>query len=147
MTEQQHVFNLRLKGAAVNTHSWCSFCTQLPPHQHLNSRFWPLHLALILTSYFSTQQAHHGQVSLSALWSNVLIHRQKTRATLELTLFIFYQRFEPYTAQHLLLKSNCFMYFDQVLVAQSCLTFCDPWTVARQAPLSMKFSRQEYWRR
>ena len=27
-------------------------------------------------------------------------------------------------------------------VAQSCAT---PWTVARQAPLSMKFSRQEYW--
>ena len=26
--------------------------------------------------------------------------------------------------------------------AQSCLT---PWTVAHQAPLSMEFSRQEYW--
>ena len=26
-----------------------------------------------------------------------------------------------------------------------CLTLCDPWTVARQAPLSMGFSRQEYW--
>ena len=22
---------------------------------------------------------------------------------------------------------------------------CDPWTVARQAPLTMGFSRQEYW--
>ena len=32
-----------------------------------------------------------------------------------------------------------------VLVAQSCLTLCDPWTVAHQAPLSMEFSRQEYW--
>ena len=29
--------------------------------------------------------------------------------------------------------------------AQSCLTLCDPWTVAHQAPLSMGFSRQEYW--
>ena len=27
---------------------------------------------------------------------------------------------------------------------QSCLTLCDPWTVAGQAPLSMGFSRQEY---
>ena len=27
---------------------------------------------------------------------------------------------------------------------QSCL-FATPWTVARQAPLSMGFSRQEYW--
>ena len=32
-----------------------------------------------------------------------------------------------------------------VLDALSCPTLCDPWTVARQAPLSMGFSRQEYW--
>ena len=32
------------------------------------------------------------------------------------------------------------------LVAQSSLTLCDPWTVALQAPPSMEFSRQEYWR-
>ena len=32
------------------------------------------------------------------------------------------------------------------LVTQSCLTLClTPWTVACQAPLSMGFSRQEYW--
>ena len=28
---------------------------------------------------------------------------------------------------------------------QSCLTLCDPVDVARQAPLFMGFSRQEYW--
>ena len=32
-----------------------------------------------------------------------------------------------------------------VLVCSSCLTLVTPWTVARQAPLSMGFSRQEYW--
>ena len=31
-----------------------------------------------------------------------------------------------------------------LLVAQLCL-FVTPWTVAHQAPLSMEFSRQEYW--
>ena len=31
------------------------------------------------------------------------------------------------------------------LVTKSCLTLVTPWTVARQAPLSMGFSRQEYW--
>ena len=31
-----------------------------------------------------------------------------------------------------------------VLIAQLCLTLCNPWTVACQAPLSMEFSRQEY---
>ena len=30
-------------------------------------------------------------------------------------------------------------------VAQSCPTLSDPWTPAYQAPLSMGFSRQEYW--
>ena len=30
------------------------------------------------------------------------------------------------------------------LVTKSCPTLVTPWTVARQAPLSMGFSRQEY---
>ena len=29
--------------------------------------------------------------------------------------------------------------------AQSCPTLCNPWTEAYQAPLSLGFSRQEYW--
>ena len=35
--------------------------------------------------------------------------------------------------------------FSESEVAQSCPTHCDQWTVAHQAPLSMGFSRQEYW--
>ena len=31
------------------------------------------------------------------------------------------------------------------LVTQSCPTLVTLWTVARQAPVSMEFSRQEYW--
>ena len=31
------------------------------------------------------------------------------------------------------------------LVAKSCPTLVTPWTVACQAPPSMRFSRQEYW--
>ena len=30
-------------------------------------------------------------------------------------------------------------------VAQLCLTFCNPWTGDGQVPLSMEFSRQDYW--
>ena len=33
----------------------------------------------------------------------------------------------------------------KVLVAQSCLTLCIPMDCTHQAPLSMEFSRQEYW--
>ena len=33
-----------------------------------------------------------------------------------------------------------------IFVAQSCLTLCDPMGyIAHQAPLSVGFSRQEYW--
>ena len=32
-------------------------------------------------------------------------------------------------------------------VLSSVRLFATPWTVARQAPLSMEFSRQEYWSR
>ena len=32
-----------------------------------------------------------------------------------------------------------------VLVAQSCPTLCNSWTVACQSSLSMEFSRQDYW--
>ena len=35
----------------------------------------------------------------------------------------------------------------KVLVAQLCLTLCDPVNCFHQAPLSMEFSRQEYWSR
>ena len=33
----------------------------------------------------------------------------------------------------------------KVLVTQSCPTLCNPWTIARQAPLSMGFSKPECW--
>ena len=32
-----------------------------------------------------------------------------------------------------------------VLATQLCLTLCDPMTTAHQAPVSVEFSRQEYW--
>ena len=35
--------------------------------------------------------------------------------------------------------------FCLVLVTHPCLTLCDSWTIAHRAPLSMEFSRQEYW--
>ena len=35
--------------------------------------------------------------------------------------------------------------YNLCLVAKSCPTFATAWTIACQAPLSMGFSRQEYW--
>ena len=39
----------------------------------------------------------------------------------------------------------CFPFKMICSVAQSCPALCSPWTVARQAPLSMEIFRQEYW--
>ena len=40
---------------------------------------------------------------------------------------------------------TCWLTACACIVVKSCLTPCDPWTVARQAPLSTGFPRQEYW--
>ena len=47
-------------------------------------------------------------------------------------------------ASKLLYKSDPLKAYE-ALVPQSCLTLPPRWTAARQAPLSMGFSRQEYW--
>ena len=43
------------------------------------------------------------------------------------------------------LKNFYFNNFGGGLVAKLCPTLCDPMTLAHQAPLSMGFSRREYW--
>ena len=48
-----------------------------------------------------------------------------------------------YNPSSLMLLPETFLCWARL--CQSCLTFCSPWTVAHQAPLSMRFSRQEYW--
>ena len=40
-----------------------------------------------------------------------------------------------------------FVVVSYCLVTKLYPTLCDPWTIARQAPLSMGFFRQQYWRR
>ena len=42
-------------------------------------------------------------------------------------------------------ESLCYIPKRKVLVAQLCL-FATPWTTAHQAPLSIEFSKREYWR-
>ena len=37
------------------------------------------------------------------------------------------------------------LYICNNMCAQMCPLFVTPWTVACQAPLSMEFSRQDYW--
>ena len=57
--------------------------------------------------------------------------------------------FSPAASQVTLVQSNQYaieVYFWTALsVLRHVRLFATPWTVARQAPLSMEFSRQEYW--
>ena len=57
--------------------------------------------------------------------------------------------FSPAASQVTLVQSNQYaieVYFWTTLsVLRHVWLFATPWTVARQAPLSMEFSRQEYW--
>ena len=48
---------------------------------------------------------------------------------------------QPTTDGQTLVKLLCW----KPLVTQLYPTLCDPWTAARQAPLSIAFSRQDYW--
>ena len=95
----------------------------------------------------SPSNAHSGLISFSIDWFDLLslqgtlktlLQHHSSEASVLLAL--------PY------LSSNSHIYsilLDsmkvKVKVAQSCLALCDPWTVACQAPLSMEFSKQEYW--
>ena len=52
----------------------------------------------------------------------------------------------PLAVSHLDEKEMMLCCFrDDALVAKLCPTLVTPWVVAHQAPLSMGFSRQEYW--
>ena len=57
-----------------------------------------------------------------------------------LNIFITY-----YGNISLYMRSYCLILGGGGLVTKSCTTLGTPWTVACQAPLSMRFSRQEYW--
>ena len=45
----------------------------------------------------------------------------------------------------LLIKQNCSYHGGDGLVAKTCPTLTAPWTIALQAPLSLRFPKQEYW--
>ena len=58
----------------------------------------------------------------------------------------------PMFHEHGIIFSFVFVFFNdnelmkvKVLLAQLCLTLCDPMDCSLPAPLSLEFSRQEYW--
>ena len=75
----------------------------------------------------------------SKVWAAALLSTQLTSSQPLVTTLLSIIQHTPLFTACFWLKSPCLY-----LCAQSCPTLCDPMTVARQAPLSVGFSRQEY---
>ena len=104
----------------------------------------------------TTIQKHPFFGTQPSLWSNTYIHTwllEKPGKSLTIWPFVskvisllfnmlsrFFMAFLP-RSTHLLINHTCAVL---CVTAQSCLTLCDP-TDRSQAPLSMGFSRQQYW--
>ena len=75
-------------------------------------------------------------------WGHPISHCHWLTLILVLPLFLY--KFSLYI-RVCVCVCVCVCVFILCGVAQSCSTLCDLITVARQAPLSMGFSRQQYW--
>ena len=82
---------------------------------------------------------------LQILSSSVSLIGHQSLLILPPSMFHF---FSLLASTSVLVQSITLGYINYVCsVTQSCLTLCDPWSVAHQTPLSMEFSRQVYWSR
>ena len=87
----------------------------------------------------TTVQKHQFSGSQPSLWSSSHTCTWLLEKTIALTTQTFVSKVMS------LLFNMLSRFVIACLHAQSCQTLCDPWTVASQAPLSMEFSRQDYW--
>ena len=84
------------------------------------------------TSYNTQESPHLSSKTKKCPFKNAVAPRSMT-----LSLYHFSDHFS-FEQERRIMKAH--------LLTQSCPTLATPWTVAHQAPLSMGFSRQEYWR-
>ena len=90
---------------------------------------------------------------VEVIFSNMIYHRHNLKhhlsqiPTMSLTPFIHLKLLtqRSHISSPLTRGSCAFLSPVCVLFTQLCSILCDPKTVAHQAPLSMEFSRQEYW--
>ena len=89
-----------------------------------------------------------GRKQVTSLLFKIHISRYFSLNHLSLSFLIYYMRLIILTFQgfpdSFVGKESCNA-GAVVKVIQSCLTLVTPWTVALQVPLSIGFSRQEYW--
>ena len=102
------------------------------------------HRALSTTLGTQTPSGRHSRQHGDTFSSRTPKHPQQPH--------LLFPTFPIISQWNIILRSNLALWSDQpwypcccYLVAKSCLTLATPWTVAHQAPLSMGFSKKEYW--
>ena len=103
-----------------------------------------LKLMILITEHVSRTISRTLETPFATSSSNFLLPTQKKKV-----LIIYYVSFMVFLK--ILLYIN-FVFLEYIYVCvytcsvtKLCPTLATPWTVAHQAPLSMGFSRQEYW--
>ena len=92
----------------------------------------------------SHSEFHSSLASPSPLYWNGFCWSQSYVLHLMVIINFFWTRIFSY--QLVSIQSMCCVCVCAVLSCFSCVWLCTiPWTVTRQAPLSLEFSRQEYW--
>ena len=115
---------------------------------------WPKHWSFRI----SPSNEHSGLISFRIDWFDLLVvqgtlksllqHHSSKASILQCSAFFMVQLLHPYmtTGKTIALTRRTFVSKVQTNVSLSRVPlFATPWTVAYQAPLSMEFSRQEYW--
>ena len=88
-----------------------------------------------LYTWTSSDSQHQNQI-------DYILCSQRWRSSIQSAIEIYIKLNAP-TLVH---TSMCFHKYGGGLVTKLCPTLTIPWTVARQAPLSVGFPRQEYWK-
>ena len=137
-TSQDH--RLPSPGSYVLSHC---LPTSVPLHTWLCTSFTPLFMKILPmladitdATYLFIHSFHKFVLNNSYCQALIWMLRKPCQTSTTSSIFPFFESdLHFYTVKWNEVK----------VLVQSCPTLCNLWTVARQAPLSMEFSRQEYW--
>ena len=97
-------------------------------------KYWSFSFSISLSNEYS------GLISFQIDWFDLFAVQGTLRSLLQ--HFFMVQLSQPYVATGKTIPLTMLLMLSHFSRVQLCAT---PWTAARQAPLSMGFSRQEYW--
>ena len=118
-----------------------SICCVLPHSLTQNVLFhvcWPI-LSYVPTPQHNMKYWYYFHLSHTSIWNLYCAYFQRESLKYQIYLKAEQLNIENWNAMCNLYPSGSALTLSRIWL------FATPWTVARQAPLSMWFSRQEYW--